>query len=382
MAFAISNWFKTFAGTSALDIAYGQSLEHDEVLGLIEELCEAGYGTLNRDVELVQLSFGPQNIEEGFKYEYVTTHIFFPSKNSLQEAFFASDLRRQNLPEYTRRLHLGAHQIGLVFFSEEVLSQYMSHPEHYEVNDTLAGGDVTSLSAAPEGRSLYVRYGKSRQGSGRIAVTAIFKDLAAMSPAEQCYWHSYEFDAPDVDKSDPHFQRFLSRTYDGECVDFPDPILDVIDSMSRINRQIGLTKLFTRQENSNLHLPVKQTYKCFCDSASELYKVAGPDGVCQTTLKNLLRGELAVSEDDLVHKESSHPLSTMQLLELVESKLGIKGAFTKPLRKVAEFRIDADHRVLLPDGESKSYSQEFAALCSELATGLASVEEALMKRRQ
>lgn len=382
LSFAISNWFKTFAGTSALDIASSQSLEHNEVLRLIEELCEAGYGTLNRGVKLVQLSFDPQDIGKKFKHEPVTTHIFFPSKTSLREAFFASDLPGQNLPEYTVRLHLGAHQISLVFFSEEVLSRYMSHPEHYELNDTLAGGDVTSLSTAPEERSLYVRYGKSRQASGKIAVTAIYKDLDAMSPAEQRYWHSYELEALDVDRSDPYFQRFLSRTYDGEFVDFPDPISDVIDSMSRINSLICPTKLFTRQENVHLHLPVEQTYKSFCDSASELYKVVGPDGISLTTLKNLLSGELAASEDDLVHKESGRPLSTIQLLELAESKLGVNGAFTKPLRMIANLRIDADHKVLLPDGDSKSYSQEFAALCSTLATALALVEEALMKHRE
>jgi hypothetical protein len=378
LSVTIKGWFRTFGGTSALDIATQLSLEHSAVLRLTEQLCDAGYGTLNRDVKLIQISFDPENIGKGFKHTPVTTHFFFPSKRSLEEAFFASDLPKQNLPEYTTRLHLGAHQIGLVFFSEEVLARYLNHPEHYEINDTLAGGDVTSLSTAPEDRSLYVRYGKSRQKSGQIAITAIYKDLSAMSASEQRYWHSYELQVPDIDETDPLFHRFLSRTYEGDFVDFPDPISDLLEAMSRLNELFAPQRLFTRSENVHLCLPVEQTYKSFCDSASELYKVAGPESVSQTTLKSLLREALTTPDEELMHKESGRPLSTLQLLELTESKLGVQGVYTKPLRKVADYRVEADHKVLPPDGQSRSYSHDFAALCSELSNALASFESAIL----
>jgi hypothetical protein len=81
-------------------------------------------------------------------------------------------------------MHLGAKQLDLVFFSEEVLARYLSHAELYEVNDSLAGGQITSHSGASGDRHLCVLYGKSRQTPGQTAVAAIYKDLAVMSAAE------------------------------------------------------------------------------------------------------------------------------------------------------------------------------------------------------
>ena len=161
VAYAIDEWKKTFAGTSGLAIAAAMSMPHDEVLLILESLADEGKGTLNRNVELCEftLSFSRQskNLEKR------STHIFFPSREVLHEAFYRSDLPKQNLPEYKRRLHLGANQIGLVFFYEEVLSRYLSHPEQYYVDDSLSGGQVSTKSARPmTGTSMFamVRVGK------------------------------------------------------------------------------------------------------------------------------------------------------------------------------------------------------------------------------
>ena len=380
LAATVSGWFNNFAGTSALDVARDLSINHTDVMRIFEQLADADYGSLNKSVQFCQMTFDPNDISSGFKYEPVTTHIFFPSKEILRKAFFASELPQQRLPEYTTRLYLGAHQIGLVFFSEEVLSRYLDHPEHYEIDDSLAGGSVSSLSVAPEDRYLYVRYGKCQLISGQIAVTAIYKDLSNMTPSEQRYWHSYEMDSPGIDQADPHFQNFLRRTYEGDFVDFHDPIATLLDAIRRVNDAVGSDPLFTKLSNVHLRLPVEQTYKSYCDASSELYKILGPDSLSQSRLKGLLLNDFGTAESEFIHAESKRPLSTIQLFALLEQKLGASGAYTKPLRTLANLRIDADHKVLDRDAATKSYSRDFAAMCDELASALANLADLLARR--
>lgn len=83
LAAAVSGWFKNFAGTSALDVASDLSINHTEVMRIFEQLADADYGSLNKSVQLCPMSFDPNDISSGFKYETVTTHIFFPSKEIL-----------------------------------------------------------------------------------------------------------------------------------------------------------------------------------------------------------------------------------------------------------------------------------------------------------
>ena len=60
----------------------------------------------------------------------------------------------------------------------------------------------------------------------------------------------------------------------------------------------------------------------------------------------------------------------MQLFELLEQKLGKPGLFTSLVRKLSDLRVSADHKILKPDVESKSYSREFASVCDALARAL------------
>jgi len=370
-------WFRNFAGTSALDVAENLSLDHSQVMRAFEELTLLGCGSLNRNVGLIQVSFDTSHSRAGYTSEPITTHIFFPSKECLRKAFFASDLPQQRLPEYTTRLHLGAHQLGLVYFVEEVLVKYFNHPEHYQINDSLAGGHVSTLSAAPKDRYLWVRYGKSRLKSGQIVVAAIYKDLSYMSSSEQRYWHSHEIELPDIDESDVHFQKFLRRTYEGDPVCFDDPIARVLKAVLNVNAALGDTPLFQKVKNIHLRLPVEHTYKSYCDAASELYKIVGPDNISQVRLKDLLCGRFGLADADLKHLESGRSLSTWQLLALVEERLGSPSLLTKPLSAVKGLRIDADHRMLEPDTEPKSYSRQFAGICNDLAASLERLAAAL-----
>lgn len=380
LASAVSGWFKNFVGTSALDVARDLSLDHSLVMQLFEELATAGYGTINANVTLYQLSFDLKNIVEDSKLEPVVTHIFFPSKQALRDSFYSTSLPQQRLPEYTTRLYLGAPQIGLVYFSEEVLARYLDHPEFYEINDSLAGGNVSALSGTSEDRYLYVRYGKCRLKPGNIAVTAIFKDLSDMSPSEQRYWHSFELESPSIDKSDTHFQNFLARTYEGDFVDFEDPITRLLEGVAQVNKSLEPCTLFAKVENIHLRLPVEQTYKSHCDAASELYKIVGPDNLSQPILKDILTKDFSMRPDDFMHAESRRPLSPLQLLALLENKLKSPGLLTKRIQLLSKLRVAADHKVLEVETETKSYSREFAEICNGLAEALENLARLLAER--
>ena len=380
LASAVDGWFKNFGGTSALDIASDLSLDHPVVMRLFEELVKTGHGSINANVTLYQVSFDSESVAAGFKHEPVVTHIFFPAKQALRDAFYASSLPQQCLPEYTTRLHLGAHQIGLAYFAEEVLARYLDHPELYEINDSLSGGDVSALSSTPEDRYLYVRYGKCRLSSGSISVTAIFKDLSDMGPSEQRYWHSFEIESPEIDKSDAHFQNFLARTYEGDFVYFEDPITRLLEGVIRVNNSLENGSLFARTENIHLRLPVEQTYKSHCDAASELYKIVGPDNLSQSILSSLLTNDFGMESEGLKHVESGRPLSTLQLLALLEEKLMAPRLITELLRPLSMLRVAADHKVLQAETETRSYSREFAEMCNGLAESLEKFAELLAKR--
>ena len=100
----------------------------------------------------------------------------------------------------------------------------------------------------------------------------------------------------------------------------------------------------------------------------------------QSRLKAILSIDLGVPSTELVHAESERPLSTLQLLGLVERKLGVPGVYTTPLRKLGELRVEADHKVLEADSATKSYSRDFANICDDLAHALEELAKLLSER--
>ena len=374
-----SRWFNNPVGITASELARKFCISNEQACKEVESLCEAGYGKMNRGAEFTELSFDTENPQAGFTHTPIKTHVFFPSKQVLADAFYGSELPRQKLPEYVVQLHLGAHQYGLVFFNEEVLSRYFEHPEFYEIEDSLAGGSISTCSEASEDRYLYVRYGKCQLNTGHIAISAVHKDLAHMGASEQRYWHAHEIIEPSIDASDENFQRFLGRTYEGAWVEYPNPIGNLLEEVVGVNIDISPLSLFKHTENVHLRMPVEQTYKSYCDCASELYKVVGPDALSQPTLKALLQERFGQTQEQFIHSESKRPLSSLQLLGLLESKLGVQDALNGPLKKVAPLRIAADHKILAPEATNRSYSSDFAKLCSEVKDGIVKIRAALAR---
>jgi len=365
---SIQQWNRSFGGTSALDICDKISVSNEEVMKEMENLCADSKGTINANVELYQIRIDPNNPKFEIPKESTTTHVFFPCKKLLEEHFYSSNLVREKHPEYKNRLHCGAHQLELVMFSEEVLARYFEHPEFYEIDDSLSGGHIWTKTEAPESRYLYVRHGKRKLDSGQAAVTAIFKDLYEMSPEEQRHWHAYELQAANFDSNDPNFARFVARTYDGAFVDFPNPIQEVLDQIAGINEVFGGELFFKKAQNDHFRAPVENTRKSYYDCCSEFYKLVGPDNLNQKLIKKLLKEKFSIEDNKLIHSESKRPLSTIQLLELLERKMGIDGLLSNQIRLIGKDRMEADHKITNSIAEDRNFVGEFVSVCQGFAS--------------
>ncbi|MDD5125820.1 hypothetical protein [Methylovulum sp.] len=363
---SIEQWNKTFGGISALDICQKIGITNEEVMSIMESLCDEGKGTLNRNVDLYVITIDTENPKFEIPNTLTKTHIFFPSRKILTEHFYTSKLVREKHPEYKNRLHQGAHQLALVLFSDEVLTRYYDHPELYEIDDSLAGGHIWSKSEATENRYIYVRHGKRKLKTGKTAVTAIFKDLYEMSAEEQHHWQAYELEDAETAEGDPNFSRFLARAYEGAFVDYPSPLKDVTEALELINRDTSKGDLFKRTQNSHLRFPVENTQKALYDCCSELYKLIGPDSIDQKVIKRVLVESLGATESELIHAESQRPLSSMQLLTLIESKLGINSSLTNSIKSVCKYRIEADHKITPAAVDGNNHVEVFLFLCNEL----------------
>jgi len=301
LALSIEQWNRSFGGISALDICKKLNLKNEEIMIAMEKLSNDGKGTINANVELYIISFDIDKPATNASNEPTVTHVFFPNKEILAENYYTTDLVRKNYPEYKNRLHKGAHQLSLVYFSDEVLTRYFDHLEVYEIDDSLSGGQIMSKTEAPENRNLYVRYGKRKLKSGKTAVTAIFKDLYVMSDEEQRHWHAYEMTVVQTEADDPNFVKFLSRTYDGAFVNYESPIKDVTETLNAINIAFGQNEIFKRTKNSHFRLPVENTEKSFYDCCSELYKLVGSDSIDQKAIKKYLTEVFDISEANLIN---------------------------------------------------------------------------------
>lgn len=373
---AVRSWNATFGGISAIDLAQRLDVSHELVMQLIESWVDVGKGTMNENVELSLVSLPTPGSGGQFTFTPVITHIFFPGRKELTEYFYSSEHARSNPAEYKKRLMCGEHQLALCFFSEEVLGRYFSHLDWYEVDDSSAGGHIWSKSGSPDERYIDVRFGKGKAQDGRTFVTAIYKDLYALSDAEQRHWHAHEISRPALDPRDENFKLFAARTYDGAWVEFPKPIQKLQGAIVRLNAAFSPDELFGRVDNEHLRMPVENTNKALADSCSELYKVIGPDSLKASSLKALLQSAFGKHESDFIHA-SARPLSAMQLLELAEVELKLSVRLSVAVKAVGKHRIDADHKVLTTSSGDANYGDEFIALCNQVTQSANALAEAV-----
>lgn len=285
LEYCSKKWFDNPVGISALDLAEHFQITNEAAMRIFESFNELEFGTLNRNAKLYSAHFDPKNALELLDFKEEITHIFFPSSKVLATYYEKLGLLRQNIPEYKKRLKLGAGQISPVYFEEEVLRKYFDHPEKYECEDSESGGSV--LSRGEETPYIWVRYSKRKLEDGNIVVGAFYKDLADMSDNDQKYWASYEITKGKFleYEKDQAYQQFVKSQIYGEFADYVDPIAEVFTLLKKINEAVGVT-VFKRVQNESVVPPIENTFRSFCDSCSELDKLFANGNIDEKKLKN------------------------------------------------------------------------------------------------
>ncbi len=369
----IEGWNLRFGGTSAIDVAEKLKIDHAKVRNIFRKFRDNGKGSINEDAELMSVSITP-NKPGSMKQKKVVTTIFFPSKNVLSDYYYSSKLAKENHPEFEKRLYLGHSQIELCYFSISVLKRYQDQQEKYELEDSASGGYLCSNSTYAENidDSEYIssiNFGKRTLSDGNYAIVVFLKDLSYLPIKEQSYWHSHEITKPTFSFPDKDFLPFYLRYFEGIPTDYSNPIGELADVLTSINRlliQANLGKLFTGLSNPYLTFPVDNTRKHFADSNSELYKIIGPDGMKKKVLRNILKKEFSLTDSDLKHIKSGRDFSTMQLFSELVNKLDANNNGLKIIEEVKNYRIDADHRIIKPEFTDTNYIKSFREIIESL----------------
>jgi hypothetical protein len=384
--YSILHWQKNFTGISGIDIAQHFKIPHKKVLAILDEFEQQKKGSIRRDVKLYQLTISVNKPKFGSPKE-INTSIFFPSKDILTESFYSNELPRQNIPEYKARLYKGGSQIQLLYFDHEVLDRYLKHREIYDVEDTVASGDIHLSHEYLSGLSEdelekinfpLVRFGKRHLSNGTAVITVILHDLSELPEKEQAYWRAHEIEEPQFATNDKDFEIYFRRNFEAEFLDDNDPLQKVLEEVNKINALIGENGLFTINSNPYLSYPVVNTYKSFCDSCSELYKIFSPDSLSKEKLKHLLKKYFKYTEQDFVHKESGRLLGEHNLLKRLCEEIQQDDLYEN-IEKIKKYRVSADHKVTLPTIAEQNYITKFRQIAHELSTNLNSFAQRIEK---
>jgi hypothetical protein len=367
LEYCSKKWFDNPAGIDALDLAKHFQITNEAAMRIFESLNELEYGTLNRNVKLSVVHFDLKNVSESLDSKEEITHIFFPSSRVLAAYYEKLGLHRQNIPEYQKRLKLGAGQMSPVYFEEEVLRKYFDHPEKYECDDSESGGSV--LSRGEETPYIGVSYSKRKMEDGNIAIGAFCKDLADMSDNDQKYWASYEITRGEFleYEKDEAYQQFVKSQIYGEFADYVDSIAEVFSFLKKINETVGVT-VFRQVQNKSVIPPVENTFKSFCESCSELDKLFANSNIDGKNLKIWMLQRNVALESDFTCPDNKHPeITPRQMLKLLESKVCGTTDLSDLIKECSGYRQQIAHHMDVSSEKIVSYSQKFYDLCRDIA---------------
>ncbi len=288
------------------------------------------------------------------------------------------------VPPYAERVLRREPVMGLYYFEPEVLEKYCGHQEKYHFHDSVLGGAVATrdqyyltLPEASRRRDIFatVDYGRRKLKGGGAAIAAFLYHLGRLPPKEQCYWWSFELEAPDFDDDDPGFQKWLDQELEGALVTHPDPIRSVYEAIRQVNAVVAPSKLFRRErEDPNPHLvyPVSNTRKAYSATHKELRKLIGPDSIDVRVVKQLI-AEMRL-QPALTGDERPWALFKRLLSDLPADE---QKQILEPLERSAAARSLDAHEIDDLKLASEDYVERFKRDCLDISSSLVRIAEHL-----
>ena len=366
LAEAVKYWTSHETGTDSLRIASVLKLDNETVKQAMLNLEASGKATLNKNAPLSSMTMGKSGFEFG---DPVLCHVIFPSKEVLTENFHASGMGRQDLAVYDERVMKGSHTYSFVYFHEEVLRKYVTRPDLYDVSDTVSGGHI-NYEGDDDALYIYIRHGRRKLTSGRSSISVFLTDLQKLSKAEQRYWHGFEIANPTFAKDDEGFAKFLDVNLEGDWITYDAPIKQAVASIKEANEKLGVP-IFRNTDNDLLHAPVENTEKSFSDSCSELHKLVGNDSLNKSALEAYLVEKFGAMREELVNKgPDKRPLSGVQLMNLIETKVGMEPRLTKAIKALGEDRGKTAHALNFSGDPNTIYLDIFYKHCRTISESL------------
>jgi hypothetical protein len=386
---SVKHWNIHFTGISASELANKLNARHTDVLKALQKIKKDGKGTLSENVELenVLLKFNQKGLLRKPRIKKIITSIFFPGKELLNEHFKKNLVTLHNNGEFKNRLHKGYSQIKSFYFKIEVLKKYFDHPEKYSIEDSVVGGSLRINSTYSKTwtdeeieKDFFVRlrYGKRKLKTGEYCIVEILIDLAKLPKSEQNYWESNEIINPSFSITDKDFVKFYLQTFEGEFVDYDDPIDNIKKKIREINSLFEGKLFFKITNNPYLNYPVSNTEKNYVDSCNELYKLIDESSINETLLLEVFKS-LKTFKSLFLKDDNGKKLSTISIFNnfidnlIPENKDEVK----KIWKSIRNDRVSSAHKIITPSLSSNNYIDSFRDVCNNLSFSLSHLKNGL-----
>ena len=364
--FALQEWLKYQASVDTRTIARNINGNPASVMKAAERLEAEGLVSLNRNVELNEMSMpiggGP------FAFTPVVCHVVFVNKEVLTEAFHKAGLARSNYPIYKERIVKGSQPYTFLYFDEAVLQRYLRDPANYHVKDTFSSVEVEYIGEDSE-RYFELTCGRRRLEDGSRCVAPLLVDMKKLDGDEQRYWHGHEINNPKLMKNDKGFAEYTRVIFEGAWHEFEDPLTDFKEAVASMNERLGF-QLLGRTANKLVHVPAENTERAYTEACSELFKLIGSDSLQLKKIKSFMIETFGTVAQDFINKESKRAKSAKQLIEDVENLAGLEHRLSTAIKELGTERQKAAHLVDLKGKTGEIFVDSFFNQCRNLTAAI------------
>ncbi len=274
--------------------------------------------------------------------------------------------------------------VRLYYFKQEVLDEYLKHPDRFQIDDDVMSGPIRTKDAyyfsLPDDKRnsetiSQIRYLKRNLKSGALAIGVYEHDLAELPYKEQLYWASKEIENPDFTPDDENFEKSIKEGFEGEFIAHNDPLQCIYETIKSINTTLKNNLFKNDSENPYLRYPVVNTEQAYRNAHEELFKLIGSDSLNKKMLKEILVGRLHITHSELLDKQSRREKGSWALFKTLISKIP-KASFD-PFQRCQDARTGKAHEIAQAKIPDKDFRKMFLDDCSNILEELKRLESFL-----